>query len=315
MWKRKRIQRLKMRMEKIPKFLQGFRIENNRFLIIFIVGMFWGASGMVATYITDYRASKAMNEQMEYLRELTESSEEAKEAALNDNKEESEHTTEPSESSVTEAIILSKYKELYERNNDLIGWLTIEGTKIDYPVMQTMEDEQYYLHRDFYGEKNKNGCLLLDTDTWTGVGSRKTEYTHLVGGEMVTKKPSTNLIIHGHDMRNGDMFGNLDLYQDKEYGMKHNIICFDSLYEHREYELISVYRSKVYQSDTEIFKYYQFFQADSKEEFDEWNKYIKELQLYDTGVTAEFGDEFITLSCCDSYTEDGRFVVVGKRIN
>ena len=106
----------------------------------------------------------------------------------------------------------------------------------------------------------------------------------------------------------------MNLYQDKEYGLSHNIICFDSLYEKREYELIAVFYSQVYYESDEVFKFYKFFQADTQEEFDDWYHNIMELSLYDTGVTAAFGDEFITLSSCAYHVEDGRFVVVGRRI-
>ena len=203
--------------------------------------------------------------------------------------------------------ILPKYKELYEINHDLIGWLTIDGTVIDYPVMQTMEDECYYLQLDFYGEPNQNGSLILDTDSTSGTGTKVCDYKN-------GTKPSTNLIIHGHTMKSGEMFGNLKLYADEEYGREHNIICYDSLYEEREYELISIFYSQVYYESDNVFKYYKFFQADTQEEFDDWYENIKAMSLYDTGVTAQFGDEFLTLSCCSYHVEDGRFVVIGKRI-
>lgn len=203
--------------------------------------------------------------------------------------------------------ILPKYKELYELNSDLIGWLSIDGTSIDYPVMQTMEDECYYLRLDFYGEPNQNGCLILDTDSSVGTGTKVCDYANGAA-------PSTNLIIHGHTMKSGEMFGNLKLYADEEYGREHNIICFDSLYEEREYELIAVFYSQVYYESDNVFKYYKFFQADTQEEFDNWYENIKKMSLYDTGVTAQMGDEFITLSCCSYHVEDGRFVVIGKRV-
>ena len=204
--------------------------------------------------------------------------------------------------------ILPKYKELYALNPDLIGWLSVDGTVIDYPVMQTMEDEGYYLQLDFYEEPNQNGCLILDTDSAAGTGTKACDYANGTA-------PATNLIIHGHTMKSGEMFGNLQLYADAEYGAGHRIIRFDSLYEEREYELIAVFYSQVYYESDNVFKYYKFFQADTQEEFDDWYENIKELSLYDTGVTAQLGDEFITLSSCAYHVEDGRFVVVGKRIN
>lgn len=206
-----------------------------------------------------------------------------------------------------EIMMLPEYAALYEQNPDLIGWLRIEDTVIDYPVMQTMEDEDYYLSYDFNKEANNNGCLIMDKDSVVGEGTASHQYA---GGT----KPSTNLIIHGHTMKSGMMFGGLKKYVEESYGREHSIISFDSLYEKREYELIAVFYSQVYMNTDEVFKYYQFFQADTKVEFDGWYENIKSMSLYDTGISAEFGDEFITLSCCAYHVEDGRFVVVGKRI-
>ncbi len=203
--------------------------------------------------------------------------------------------------------ILPEYQTLYAENSDLIGWLRISDTVIDYPVMQTPEDEEYYIDRGFDRRPNSNGCLIMDTDSVVGVGTAAQQYQ---GGEA----PSTNLIIHGHTMQSGAMFGKLQLYADQEYAAAHRIIQFDSLYEHREYELISAFYSQVYYPYENVFKFYYFFNAETQEEFDDWYSNIKSLALYDTGVTAEFGDSFITLSCCSYQVEDGRFVVVGKRI-
>lgn len=215
-------------------------------------------------------------------------------------------TPSPTPTPVPPAVMLPDYEELYAINNDMIGWLRIDDTVIDYPVMQTPEDEEYYLHRDFYGEESVNGTLLLDTDSQAGTGT-------LAAGYLDGTPPTTNLIIHGHTMRSGKMFGKLSKYEDEEYGKAHSTIYFDTLYEHREYELIAVFRSQVYKKSQDVFKYYKFFEANTQEEFDNWYENIRALSVYDTGVTAEWGDEFITLSCCAYHVDNGRFVVVGKR--
>ena len=222
-------------------------------------------------------------------------------------KQENKEQISQSEAAINELQVLPEYKKLYEQNQDMVGWLSIKDTIINYPVMQTMGDEQYYLDKDFQKEKNKNGCLIMDTDSVVGEGSREMGYEE--GCE-----PSSNLMIHGHTMKSGSMFGNLALYEDESYGKEHNIICFDSIYEKREYELISVFYSQVFYQHEDVFKYYKFFQADTQEEFDDWYYNIKQMSLYDTGVEAQLGDEFITLSACSYHVEDGRFVVVGKRI-
>ncbi len=208
---------------------------------------------------------------------------------------------------IPDPVILDEYKELYDENPDLAGWIRIDDTRIDYPVMQTFgENEWYYLDKSFSKTRNSNGSLFADPSCTIGTGSVKYDYRD-------GTRPSTNIIIFGHRMNNGDMFGGLGKYLKKDYGMAHNIIYFDSLYEHREYELLAVFRSKIFYKDEDVFKYYQFTAASTKAEFEESYNSIKEQAVYDTGVEAQWGDEFITLSTCDHYTANGRLVVVAKR--
>ena len=277
----------------------------NKFRIFFVIIFILSTVGFVISWISELKDDKALEEQQTTLHEDMQMAIEFEETIVSENVPKPTVYMNPFEE--VNPIILSEYEVMHEQNDDFIGWLSIEDTVIDYPVMQCAEDENFYLSHDFYRDKNKNGCLILDNDSNAGVGTKEQEYTN-------GSNPSTNLIIHGHTMKSGQMFGNLKLYQDKEYGLSHNIICFDSLYEKREYELIAVFYSQVYYQSEDVFKYYTFFQADTQEEFDDWYNNIKEMSLYDTGVTAEFGDEFITLSCCAYHVEDGRFVVVGRRI-
>ena len=274
------------------------------FLLFFITAFGVSTVCFVKSWFSREYDERRLEEQQIILREDMQSAIKVKETIPPDNTPEPEKDVFAEE---VQLVMLPEYEILYAQNEDFVGWLRIEDTVIDYPVMQCIEDENYYLSRDFYGEENSNGCLILDNDSTAGVGTREQEYAN---GSV----PSTNLIIHGHTMKSGQMFGNLKLYQDKEYGMAHKIICFDSLYEKREYELIAVFYSQVYYQSDDVFKYYQFFQADTQEEFDDWYNNITNMSLYDTGVVAEFGDEFITLSCCAYHVEDGRFVVVAKRI-
>lgn len=187
------------------------------------------------------------------------------------------------------------YAEVYVSNPDIVGWLQIPDTKIDYPVVWTPEDEKYYLYKDIEGNEDKNGSLILDTDS--------------------SLSPlTTNLIIHGHNMRSGAMFGNLTDYENEEYYENHKQIILYTKECQRNYEVIAVFRSQVYKKSQDVFKFYKFFQANTQEEFDDFYKNIKDLSLYDTGVTAEFGDNFITLSTCVYHVEQGRFVVVAKEV-
>lgn len=193
------------------------------------------------------------------------------------------------------APVENPYKDSYLANADMAAWLQIPGTVIDYPVMWTPRDEEYYLKKGFDGKKNANGCLILDTDS-------------------CLSPLTTNLIIHGHNMKSGAMFGSLTDYEDESYFEEHrNIILYTEACQ-RNYEVIAVFRSQVYKKTDQVFKFYKFFQADTEEEFDDFYENIKALSLYDTGVTASFGDHFLTLSTCAYHVEYGRFVVVAKEV-
>lgn len=191
--------------------------------------------------------------------------------------------------------ILSDYETLYAKNSKLAGWLKIDGTNIDYPVMQT-DNNDYYLNHNFNNEKDNNGCLFLDC-------------------ECSVFPRSTNMIIYGHHMKSGNMFGYLQRYAKESYYQKHKTINFDTIYEKGTYEVMYVFYSKVYDNDDLVFKYYQFLNANSQKEFEYYMEEMSKLSLYDTGVTASYGDTLITLSTCDHSQTDGRFAVVAKRIN
>ncbi len=195
----------------------------------------------------------------------------------------------------TPEAVVNPYREAFLSNEDMGAWLQIPGTEIDYPVMWTPEDEEYYLYRGFDGSENKNGSLILDTDS-------------------CLNPLTTNLIIHGHNMKSGAMFGCLTDYEDESYYQEHKDIILYTEECQRNYEVIAVFRSQVFRKSDDVFKFYNFFQADTQEEFDDFYNNIKEMSLYDTGVTAEFGDRFITLSTCVYHVETGRFVVVAKEV-
>ena len=213
----------------------------------------------------------------------------------------SESTTETASESVTETTsesekpYVSPYSDYFTKYPDMAAWFRIPDTDIDYPVMWTPGDETYYLYRNYDGSDNINGSLLLDTDS--------------------SLSPlTTNLIIHGHNMKSGAMFGNLPKYSDKNYYEQHKEMLLYTPDGERKYEIVAVFRSQVYKKSDTCFKFYKFFQADTEDEFNDFYDNIKALSLYDTGITAEFGDHFITLSTCVSHVENGRFVVVAKEI-
>ncbi len=193
-----------------------------------------------------------------------------------------------------EKEVLDEYKKLLNNNKRLIGWIKIDDTNIDYPVLQT-ENNEYYLDHNINEEYDINGSIFMDKDC-----------------DVI--KPSTNYILYGHHMKNGKMFGKLDLYQNESYYKEHPYISFDTIYEKGTYQVMYVFRSRVYKETEIVFKYYQFIDANGEQEFDSYMQEMAAVSLYDTGVTAVYGDQLLTLSTCDYQETDGRFVVVAKKI-
>ena len=194
----------------------------------------------------------------------------------------------------TEPGPLPEYIEVSKLNPHMVGWIKLEGTNINYPVMQTPDEEDYYLRRDFYGEFSYHGCLYAR--------------------EQCSIDPaSDNITIYGHNMNDGSMFAALTKYSDKKFWETHRYITFDTLMEHHTYEVIAVFTTTA--SKGQGFNYHHFIDADSPEEFDEYIADCKIRALYDTGVTATYGDKLITLSTCEYSQKNGRFAVVAKRIS
>ncbi len=291
------------------QFLENYRVELTEWAppvsVAFVVILIFLTA--MLQYRIGYMGSRYVATRDNLTEALQNISPEVENTTLDD-PDEGELTVADDSEVVQTAVKSEKMSEVYTLNEDSAGWIKIDGTVIDYPVMQTPSDEQYYLNRDFDGKYSAYGCIIADTDSVIGSGTAAEDYTD-------GTRPSTNIILHGHNMKNGTMFGGLDKYRDKGYEKSHPIIKFSSLYEDREYEICSVFLSQVYKKNqTDIFKYYQFFNAESEDEFNDFYENIKKLAMYDTGVTASYGDEFITLSVCAYHVDNGRLVVVGKRI-
>ena len=191
--------------------------------------------------------------------------------------------------------ILLQYSALYQRNADLRGWLSIDGTGIDYPVMYAPDRKEYYLHRGFDGQYAASGCLFIDEDC---------------------DPESNHQLIYGHHMNNGSMFGTLPDYADPAFGAQHPVIAFDTMWEEGSYELLGAFYATVYSpGEKGGFRYYQFEDLSDPSRFDEYVTQVKAAALYDTGVEAKYGDSLLTLSTCSYHTANGRFVVVARKIN
>ena len=185
-------------------------------------------------------------------------------------------------------------EEFQKQNSDIVGWIEIENTNINYPVLQT-SDNSYYMNHNYKKEESKNGSIFIDKDfSWN--------------------PPSSNLLIYGHNMKNNTMFQDLLKYKDRNFYINHPTIRFTTNEQDVYFEIISVFESKVYYtSDKNVFRYYYFINSKSEEEYNEFVRNAKNASLYNIDNTAVYGDQLMTLSTCSYHVKDGRFAVVAKK--
>ena len=189
--------------------------------------------------------------------------------------------------------VLPEYSQLYTMNNHLVGWIQIPGTGINYPVLQEPEHTDFYLKRNFYREYSDYGAIYVKEDC-------------------DVERPSDNVTVYGHRMNDGSMFADLHKYKEEEFYREYPYIYFDTLTEYHTYEILLVFL--ISSTVTNTFQYHMLVDAGSREEFDEFVSQCRSRSLYDTGVTADFGDKLITLSTCEYSNYNGRLVVVAKRV-
>lgn len=194
----------------------------------------------------------------------------------------------------TERIL--QLEELKKENEDIVAWLEIPNTKINFPVLQS-NDNEYYMKHNYKKEYSIDGSIFLDKDyKWN--------------------PPSSNLLIYGHNNKNGNMFQDLLKYEEENYYKEHPLIQFTTLQEDCEYEIISVFKSRVYYKDEQnVFRYYYFINSKNEQEYNNYVQESKKASLYDTGKTAGYGEQLLTLSTCEYSQEDGRFVIVAKKVD
>ena len=251
-----------------------------------------------------YKDSAEQNEMYENLAEIVEET------------EVSEETENKATESTEEETYSVQYDELFQQNPDMVGWIKIENTKINYPVMQTPDDEDYYLSHDFYGNESIVGCPYIPKtcDVF---------------------EPSDNIVIYGHNLKTGGMFNKLTYYRDKSYWEDHQIFYFDTLYERHTYQIFAVFKTAAQQFTDDGkpwgYPYHRLNNFATEEEF---NKFIADVKgaafngggykgwtFYDTGITPQYGDKLVCLSTCEYTMKDpdgtvnGRWVVMAVRID
>lgn len=195
-----------------------------------------------------------------------------------------------------EKEILAEYTTLHALNSDFVGWIKIDDTSVNYPVMQSVYDPTFYLKKDFEKEPARAGLPFLDY--------------------RCTMDPrSTNLIIYAHNTNIGTLFSDLMSYEKKEFWQDHAYIQLNTLYEKETYYIFAVFEIRDNEDSEDTFRYYNFINTDSETDFNEYIDTIKKYALYDTGATAAFGDDLLILSTCNLHTWDGRLAVVAKKIS
>ena len=232
--------------------------------------VFLVAAFMIGKYFYDAKKSAAQFEQLETL--VAE--------------------TPPVQENAAPAVLTpaEKYGSLYAQNNDFVGWISIADTRINYPVMQTVEMPNYYLRRGFDKSYDYYGIPYV--------------------AEHCTLTTSDNVVVYGHHMNNGSMFSDLNKYLNQSFYADHALIQFATLTEYGTYQILSVFTISAYDS----FAYHLFADAADQAEFDAYVAECQRRSRYDTGVTAAYGDRLLTLSTCEYSQTNGRLVVVAKKI-
>ena len=181
--------------------------------------------------------------------------------------------------------------KLYEENKDIVGWLKIDNTTINYPIMQNINDPNYYLHRDFYKNYSSYGTPYMAKQC---------------------NLNSDNIVIYGHHMKNNKMFGELEKYKSKDFYNNHKIITFTTLEKEYSYEIFAVFKTTVYTKNT--FRYYENINFENKKMYNDFINICKDKSLYQTGIEIKDKEKLITLSTCEYSNKNSRLVIVARKI-
>ncbi len=207
----------------------------------------------------------------------------------------SEENTINESNSENKADRIAKLEELQKINPEIVALIEIKDSNINYPVLQC-ENNEFYMTHNYEKKKSKDGSIFLDKDyDWN--------------------LPSTNLLIYGHNnIGSSEMFAELMNYKEESYYNTHKTIRFTTNKEDAEYEIISVFLSRVYyKSETDVFRYYFFINANNEKEFNSYVTNSKKASLYNIKATAKYGDQLLTLSTCEYSQKDGRLAIVARK--
>ncbi len=187
-------------------------------------------------------------------------------------------------------------EDLQELNPDTIGWLKVPGTVIDYPVMWTPEEPEYYLRKDFEKEYSSSGSLFLS-------------------GYSDITVPADNLLIHGHSMMAGTMFRDLLEYYDKDFLEKNGTFTFETVDGEKEFKIVAVLESEIYPVDSEEFAYYNYDGLEGETLYNEYIDGIWENSMHLIGEKPQYPQQIVTLSTCSADPPyEQRVVIVGVEV-
>ena len=259
-------------------------------VVVLLVAAFGISAFMVGNYLID---GKNQANRYDELSDIAANAQTETTAPAETKSTETE-SAEPTETTEAEQTgMLPGYKEIYDMNNHTVGWIKMEGTQMDYPVMQTPHDPNFYLYRNFDKANSTRGSVYA----WS---------------EADINEPSDNITLFGHNMADGSMFACLSAYTNKAAWDNNSLIFFDTLNEYHTYKIFAVFKTSA--NLGQGFSYHKFVDAANEEEFDEFVSTCKQLAFYDTGITPVYGDKLICLSTCEYTLDNGRLVVAAVRI-
>ncbi|PIC83980.1 class B sortase [Sporosarcina sp. P1] len=182
-----------------------------------------------------------------------------------------------------------QFEELNKVNQDIVGWISVEGTNLHNPILQA-EDNDFYLNRNFTRENSRAGSVFMDY---------RNDITDM----------SRNTVLYGHAMRNDTMFGSLKKFGDQDYADEHPVIYVDTLYEGYDIEVFAAY-------ETTIDFYYIETDFQTDEQFSDFLEEVESRSLIDMPVEVGADDRIVTLSTCNNSvnSKDKRYVVQGKLV-
>ncbi len=268
-------------------------MKKSVFIIVVIILLiaFSVSAFMVGRYVINSKEQQRLNEE---LAQLAASTTEATQATQPETQAPTEATVETTqETEPPEPTMIAAYEEVYNKNTDTVGWLQIDGTKLNNPVVQTPADPNFYLKRDF----NKNYSEWGTVYAW---------------GSADLQRPSDNVTLFGHTMKDGSMFACLHNYTSKDFWEQNKLIFFNTLTEYHTYKVYAVFKIS---ANIGNFAYHQFVDANNAEEFNEFVATCKAKSFYDTGITPVYGDKLLTLSTCEYSLDNGRLVVCAVRMD